>query len=150
MKKRVLTISIIVCMIIAAVIGVRAIQKYMFQAQMSAKYQVMTFDSEDEMLDTISGSWEQIYHLSKGNSELYLNFDNHICSKWSYHYENGTSSVETKNYTLDYQNGRIVFDNGYYYDIVVYEEKTYVRITPEATKEESYSLFERSNKSVPE
>lgn len=150
MKKKLITISAVCGVIIAAIVGIIAVPKYMYQSKMSARYQAVSFDSEEEMLDTISGSWVRVYHLSGGNSELYLNFDDHICSEWNSRYENGASSVETKNYTLDYQNGRIVFDTGYYYDVIIYQDDMYVRITPEAKEEESYFLFERSNKSVPE
>ncbi|MDO4316603.1 MAG: hypothetical protein Q4C48_00205 [Lachnospiraceae bacterium] len=145
MKKRFITISVICCAIITVVVGIIAVQKYMRKAEMSAEYQVVSFASEEEMIATISGSWVRTYHLSGGTSESYLNFNDYVCSEWS-----STSDVETKSYTLDYQNGRIVFDTGYYYDIVIYKEKTYVRITPNAKQEEYYFLFKNSNKSVPE
>ena len=145
MKKKLITISVICCAIIAVIVGIIAIQKYMYKTEMSAKYRVVSFVSEEEMIETISGSWVRTYHLSGGTSESYLNFNDYVCSEWS-----STSDVETKSYTLDYQNGRIVFDTGYYYDVVIYEEKTYVRITPNAKKEEYYLLFKSSNKSAPE
>ncbi len=103
-----------------------------------SNYLNVSFKSESEMIETINGSWTL--------NNNFININEDICTEWS----GDNNHIEQKHIIFDYKNGKIIFDNGYYYDVVIYNECTYIRITPNASSEKSYYLFEKCNKEIPE
>lgn len=115
-----------------------------FESEMADKYPVVSFQSEEDMIEAITGSWAQTHNFTDA-LDNYMNFNDYIYSSWGTY-----SDVITKSYTLDYQNGKIVFDDGYYYVVITYKNKTYILTTPNAKSEEYYYFFRSCNEPVPE
>lgn len=134
-KKLFIILSFLVLLVVAIIISVNLIQTHL----VSSKYKVLSFSSEDEMLETVEGSWK-LY-------DSYLYIDSKQCIYWD---DENNNNIESKHISFDYQNGRIVFDNKNYYDVVLYQGNTYIRITPNAKSEEYYYLYEKCNVSVPD
>lgn len=142
-KRRIIYISLTIALLAFIIILVVCVHNSVEKSYLSQKYQAISFDSEEEMAEAISGSWGQYKDYKfLGN---YINFNDHTCTQWS-----STSSPEYKDVTLDYKNGKIFFENLYYYDVVLYEDIMYIRITPNAKSEESYFLYKKCNESIPD
>ncbi len=132
--KYILLPIVIIAFIIIAIITYNFIKTDINKS----KYLNVSFKSESEMIETINGSWTL--------NNIFININEDICTEWS----DGNNHIEQKHIILDYENGKIIFDNGYYYDVIMYNECTYIRITPNASSEKSYYLFEKCNKEIPE
>lgn len=137
MNKKKIIYSIFAVLILSTIILGVNVYKTIKTQLLNYKYMVLNFESEDEMLEIIRGTWT-LY-------SLYSYFDSGYCVEWS-----DTRAPQIKNITLDYENGKIVFDNGQYYDVIMFEGDIYVRITPKAKNEESYYLFSKCNEPVPD
>lgn len=141
-QKHMIVTIIIFAIIILTIFLCITIQHSITNPSMNTQYQTVSFKSEQEMLDTINGSWG-FYQNYKFLGD-YINFNDYICTFWS-----ADLSPEYKEITLDYKNGKIIFDNSYYYDVVIYKDEMYIRISPNAQKEEYYFLYKKCTEPIP-
>lgn len=98
--------------------------------QVSIDYKVQTFNSESEMQEAISGHWQLL------NQDIC--FDNGIMIDTDL---NDGNIIDKKEYLLDWENGKIIFEGSDNHWDLISHGQIYLRINPKAKSPDNYFLF---------